>query len=506
VSQVTLRAAEPPLVLALDVGTSSARALVYDARGRAVEGARAQGSVPLHTTTDGGAELDPEALLACVASLLDAVAAQAPDALAAVRAVGACGFWHSLLGIDYTGRAVTPVLLWADARSHGAARTLRAELDERAVHARTGCVLHWSYWPAKLRWLADTQPDLAHQVYRWFSFGEYLYWRLFGDARCTISMASGTGLLDQHTCTWDPDILAAAYVDPLQLSPLSDEPLTSLRPEYAARWPALAHVPWYPFYGDGACSNVGCGCVTQERFALMVGTSGALRAAWRTADLRIPWGAWCYRIDAARVVLGGALNDAGSLFAWLLETLDLDPDPALEAQIAAMPPDAHGLTVLPFLAGERSPGWASLARGAILGLTLATRPADILRAGMEAVALRFALLASILDPVVPGPQQFVATGGGLVRSATWTQIMADALGRPVVMSSVPEASSRGAALLALESLGAIPSVEAVPAPLGAVYPPNPAHHARYTAALARQQRYYDTLVAATADPDAPSHA
>jgi gluconokinase len=122
------------------------------------------------------------------------------------------------------------------------------------------------------------------------------------------------------------------------------------------------------------------------------------------------------------------------------------------------------------------------------------------------VALRFALLASILDPVVPGPQQFVATGGGLVRSATWTQIMADALGRPVVMSSVPEASSRGAALLALESLGAIPSVEAVPAPLGAVYPPNPAHHARYTAALARQQRYYDTLVAATADPDAPSHA
>jgi len=494
VGEVALADARSPLVLTLDVGTSSARAMVYDAAGRAVAAAAARGSVPLDTTPDGGAEVDADALVACTAALLDRLAADAPAAVDGVRAVGAATFWHSLLGVDAEGRAITPVLLWADARSHAAVRALRATLDERAVHARTGCVLHWSYWPAKLRWLAETRPDVVRRARRWLSFGEYLYLQLFGETHNSVSMASGTGLLDQHTCDWDPMVLAAIPLDPDKLAPLSDAPLSGLRPAYAARWPALRGVPWYPARGDGACSNVGCGCVTCDRFALMVGTSGALRVAWRAPEVAIPWGAWCYRVDAARFVMGGALNNGGNLFAWLDDTLRLENGPALQAAVAALPPDSHGLTVLPFLAGERSPGWASVARGAVVGLTLATKPVDILRAGLEAVALRFALLAGILDAVVPGAQQLIATGGALLRSPTWTQIIADAVGRPLTLSAEGEASSRGAALLALEALGAIPSVEAVPAELGAAFAPNPAHHARYQAALARQQRLYDLLV------------
>src|SRR5205823_13145787 len=108
---------------------------------------------------------------------------QAPAALAAVQAVATCTFWHSVIGADAGGRAITPLLLWADARSHRQAQALREVLDERAVHARTGCVLHWSYLPAKLRWLANTQPALVRRVRRWLSFGEYLYLKLLGEAR-----------------------------------------------------------------------------------------------------------------------------------------------------------------------------------------------------------------------------------------------------------------------------------------------------------------------------------
>ncbi|HZR97675.1 MAG TPA: gluconokinase [Chloroflexota bacterium] len=499
-SEIGLAEARAPLVLALDVGTSSVRALVYDAAGRAVRGAAARQAVAPRTTPDGGVEIDADGLVACTTAVLDALADAAPEALRAVRAVGACTFWHSLVGVDGAGRALTPVYLWADARSHAAASALRETLDERAVHARTGCVLHWSYWPAKLRWLAATRPDLARRVRRWLSFGEYLYLQLFGATHNSLSMASGTGLLDQHTLSWDAEVLAAIPLDAARLAPLADTPLAGLRPAFAARWPPLRAVPWFPARGDGACSNVGCGCVTRDRFALMVGTSGALRVAWRATDVAIPWGVWCYRLDAARVVLGGALNNGGNLFAWLDATLRLPPSPALDATLAALPPDGHGLTVLPFLAGERSPGWAPVARGAIVGLTLATQPVDILRAGLEAVALQFARIADLLDAAVPGPQTLIATGGALLRSATWTQIIADALGRPLTLCAEAEASSRGAALLALEALGAIPSVEALPAALGAVFPPDPARHTRYQAALARQQRLYDLLVA----PDAAS--
>jgi len=250
----------------------------------------------------------------------------------------------------------------------------------------------------------------------------------------------------------------------------------------------------------------------------MVGTSGALRVAWAASDTRIPWGTWTYRVDADRFVMGGALNDGGNLYAWLRETLRL-PLPAdaatpgdaaaeaeVDAALAALAPDAHGLTLLPFLAGERSPGWAPVARGAVVGLTLATQPIDLLRAGLEAVALRFALLADLLGREVPAPHQIVATGGALLRSPAWTQIVADALGQRLVASGEAEASSRGAALLALVALGALPNLEAAPASLGATYEPDPAHHAVYRAALARQQDLYARLIAPANDDSSAGHS
>ena len=268
------------------------------------------------------------------------------------------------------------------------------------------------------------------------------------------------------------------------------------RAEYAARSPHWRDVPWYPAVGDGAASNVGSGCVTRDKMALMVGTSGALRVAWPAQRVTIPAGAWCYRIDGRRCVVGGALSNGGNLFAWMRNTLRLGRIEDAEDQLASMEVDAHGLTVLPFLAGERSPGYAPRARAAILGLTSATQPIDILRAGLEAVALRLSLLHEILLSQAPNARQVVATGGALLRSPAWTQMMADALGTPVVVSGEPEASSRGAALLALEALGAVGNVEEAPASLGQVYEPQPSRHARFQAAQERHRRYYEQLMTA----------
>src|SRR6185436_17883458 len=145
----------------------------------------------------------------------------------------------------------------------------------------------------------------------------------------------------------------------------------------AGRWPALARTPWFPALGDGACSNVGAGCTGPVRAALLVGNSGALRVVVPDRPMAPPAGLWCYRVDRRRRVLGGSLSNGGSVYAWLRETLALgDPD-RIEAEVAALPPDGHGLTLLPFLAGERSPGWVAQARAAISGLSLATRPIEI---------------------------------------------------------------------------------------------------------------------------------
>lgn len=501
--------AEPPFILALDVGTSSVRASFYDCLGRPVEGLQAGRSHEVRTTAEGGAELEADPLLESLLQCLEVVLWRAGDLASHLAGVAVATFWHSFLGTDAAGRPRTPIYLWADTRSGEQVRQLRRQLDERAVHARTGCLFHTSYLPARLLWLRQTQPDLFHGTARWMSPGEYLFQRLFGEPVCSLSMASGTGLFNQQRMDWDDEVLAAVGVQREQLSPLAraTEPVVGLRGEWARRLPALQRVPWFPAWGDGACSNVGCGCVTPDRVALMVGTSGALRVLFPAQPPGLPpppWGVWRYCLDASRILFGGALSNGGNLVAWMYDTLRLGPPEEVEAALSAMPPDAHGLTLLPFLAGERSPGWASHAVGSIVGLRWHTRPLDLLRAGLEAVACRFALVHQLLEPLLPPDHRIFATGGALLRSPAWLQIMADALGRPVVVAEELEASSRGAALVALEALGALPDLAAAPVTVGPTYRPDPARHDRYRAALVRQQEWYGKLVQSSLNPPSAS--
>jgi gluconokinase len=337
-------------------------------------------------------------------------------------------------------------------------------------------------------------PGAFEKTERWVSPADYFYARFFGEPyQVGTSMASGTGLFDQNRRKWDRKTLEALPAEESQLSAISDEPRRGLAREWAERWPALREVPWLPAVGDGACSNVGSGCTGSDRLALMVGTSGAMRVLWKAESVEIPDGPWCYRADAERYVMGGALSDGGNLIEWLRNTLRL-PDPEnSEELLSDMEPDSHGLTFLPLLAGERGPGWADRANGTVSGLSMTSKPVEILRAAMEAVAFRFAIIAEMLETASPGEKEVVASGGGLLNSPTWTRIMADTLGRPVTLSGVQEASSRGAALIALEALGG-PEIEATQAPLGETFEPDPGRHEIYMRALERQRQLYDAVL------------
>ncbi len=498
--EVPATEAHGPFVLGLDVGTSSVRAALFDGRGREVAATQARVPRAFRTTRDGGAESDAAELIAQVETVIDAALARAPaveiDALAL-----AC-FWHSLSGVGADGRPLTPIYGWADTRAATEAAALRTRADERATHRRTGCRFHAGYWPAKLLWLRRGQPLVYESVTRWLSPGELLAQTFCGAATMSISMASGTGLFNQRLCAWDAETLALLDLPHEQLPPLAATGQTfKLNDDYARRWPRLRNTRIFPAVGDGAANNIGAGCVAGDAAALMIGTSGALRVLWAGGPPdELPDSLWCYRADERRVVVGGALSDGGGLYAWLTHALAFDVDAAtVVTELAMMEPDAHGLTVLPFWAGERSTGWADDARGAITGFTLHTRPVEILRAAMEAVAYRFALIAAALAPLAP-QMEIRASGGALAASPVWTQIIADVLGRPVQFANVAEASSRGAVLLALETLDASAALETVPPPpVTQIFTPDVAHHARYRAGLARQQQAYAAIIGRARD-------
>lgn len=482
--------ARSAFLLSLDIGTSGVRAALFDDRGNEISGVSSRRSV--EAFSDLGV-LDADVIVAQIVETIDDLLTTVVDNTQRIRTIAISCFWHSLIGIDSNGRATTPVLSWADTRAALSATFLKSRFDENEFHQRTGCRFHASYWPAKLHWIRQEQPATFQNTKQWLGFSEYLCRKLFGSTPMSVSMASATGLLDQRTCEWDSECLAAIEIKQDLLPEIArDDEHPYLRPEFAERWPVLSEARLSVVVGDGAANNIGGGCATRDRFALMVGTSGAMRVAFDgNPPDQLPPSLWSYRVNRSKVVVGGALSDGGGLYRWLTDLMCIDPAD-LENRLGALEPDSHGLTVLPFWSGERSTGWSENARGAILGLTQQTKPIEIVRATLEAIAYRFALIAQALETFT-GDATIVATGNALRSSRAWLQIIADVLDKRVLLTNVREASTRGAALLALEGVGKIETLQTDLLRVEETFEPDTARNARYREGLFRQQETYDRL-------------
>ncbi len=490
---------KPPYVLALDIGTSSVRALLFDSTGVAVPDACSQHTYNLTTSSQGEVSADAGKLVDLIAQCIDEVLATVGPEASNIKAVAADTFWHTLVGVDASDCPVMPLLTWEDTRPAGAAAELRKQLDEDAIHKRNGVRIHASYWPAKLRWLATEQPELFQQTAQWLSFGEYMHRQFLGRSVCSLSMASGTGMLVTHSQTWDSELQKFLGVRDDQLPELGDlqDGITGLKPEFAQRWPSLQNVPWFPAIGDGAAANVGSGCATEENWAITIGTSSAIRVVV-SPDIMPSQGLWLYLLDHKRGLLGGALSEGGNIFAWLASTLQLPPLTVAESQVATMQPAEHGLTVLPMISGERSPGWHSDASMTITGINSYTSPVMLLRASMESLALQLAEIYDHLNLALEKLEiapTLIGSGGAMLSSKTLQEIVADTLNTPLYPLLEREASARGVALLALEALGIIQDIAHVPVELEAPVLPDEACHALYTDAANRQRKLYHKLVA-----------
>ncbi len=489
-----------PYVLALDVGTSSTRAILYDATGTPVPQATAQQKYDLTTAVQGEVSVDADKLLAFVVQTINDVLKAAGPLASQIVAVAADTFWHSLLGVDAQNRPVTPVITWEDTRSQQAALALRKELDEQATHDRVGVRFHASFWPAKLRWLSQNQPEIFARATQWISFGEYLHRKFLGHSVCSLSMASATGLLNTRAGTWDEQLMHVLALRPDQLPELGDinQSIQGLSSEYASTWPQLQNARWFPVIGDGAAACVGSGCINDSFWSLTMGTSSAMRVVVEPGSVTPPLALWMYLIDSKHAILGGALSEGGNLIAWLQHALQLDSDfSQSESAIATMSPDSHGLTILPFLSGERSPGWHANVRMTIAGLSIRTTPNDILRAGEESLAYQLdAVYKQIGSVMHKDPQQYkvMASGGALFHSHLLCQIISDTLGVPIYPSREQEASARGVALLALSGLGILPDLSHLQPDLLPPIQPDPQRNAIYQQAARRQDDLYQRLL------------
>jgi gluconokinase len=255
----------------------------------------------------------------------------------------------------------------------------------------------------------------------------------------------------------------------------------------------LREAQWYPALGDGACANAGCNAIGPGRVALTVGTSAAMRMILpreRGSSWEVPHGLWAYRLDAEHAVLGGALSNGGNFLRWLRETTNSPLDGEAMVEAASMPAAASGVTMLPFLAGERSPSWHDDATAVFFGMTQATTPADLLRAGMEAIAYRLAAIYDNLAPLADDDFQILVNGGAIVDSPPWLQIISDVLGHSLIPGDPgSETTARGAAMMAAVQSGISTYMEwdQTDQLAGAVYEPEAADFPAYQNARQTQE-------------------
>lgn len=444
------------LILATDIGTSSTRCALFSLQGQRYLFTTSQQLYPLNATIDGTAELDPAIVLkAVLTTLTETLRAyrQSPKLRnRPIQAWVSTTLWHSLLGLDKSGKPITPIYTWADSRARFDAEELRSQLSEQAVHARTGCMLRAGYWPAKLAWLQRTQKSLFRRVRTWVSPADFIQQHFTDATRIapTLSMVSATGMWNSEKQEWDQELQSYLKLDFSNQTIFNPNHATfyHLKPSYVKKFPELRETIILPAIGDGAAGTLGSG-VTQVRVgAINFGTSAAMRLMQPGPYTSPMFGLFKYALDVNRWVLGGATSNAGSAREWALSRFRVNETQLLAKRSAKRTPLP---TVLPFLHSERAPFWNENIPAVMVGLHSNHTAEDLLEAWIEATYLHFSQILDFLESTIEHKLKFIVSGG-IAYSKPSVQWLCDVLGRPCEISSEREASLRGAAIYAIELL------------------------------------------------------
>jgi gluconokinase len=484
---------EMDVVIGIDTGTTATKVVAAGLDGE-LQG-HASVYYPLEVPGPGRAELDAARLGAAAVEGLIEVAGRCRERGDRVLAVSLSAFLHGLVPMDAAGRPLGPLITWADGRAAAQAEELAAAGLAKTLQARTGTPVHPMAPLPKLAWWKATDPDTLRDTPRWGGVKE-LVLAAVADAPYVLdlSVASGTGLYDIHAGHWDPEALEIAGVRAGQLATVV--PTTErvrLRTDVAAACGLPADTPLIVGAADGPLANLGVGAVPAGVAAVSLGTSGALRTVVNAPTADALGRLFCYALTEDRWVIGGAVNNAGSVVRWAGESFasgfarpaaegeDADErDAALLAEAQSAPPGSDGLLCLPYLLGERAPWWRSGMRGAYVGLRREHGRPHLVRAAVEGVCQQLALVRDSF--ATEGyPVTEVRATGGAVASELWVGILAAALDLPVAIADTPEGTALGACLLGLHALGELPDLDAAAALVDIAAPtvPDPDNAALY---------------------------
>jgi xylulokinase len=445
-------------LLAHDLGTSGNKATLYTYDGALVASRTA--AYDTRYFNGNWAEQDPHdwwrAICLSTRQLLEEAKALAPE----VAVVALSGQMMGCTPVDRHGAALRPSILYCDQRATAETRRVLAKIDLASFYRIVGHRASASYPLEKLMWVRDHEPATYARTFKTLCAKDYINCRLTGRMATDYSDASGTNAFDLNTFRWSEKIVDLAGLDGEKFpEPMESTAILGTITRQAAGETGLKEgTPVAVGGGDGSCAGVGVGCIRPGAAYNYLGSSSwvALTVKEPIVDPAMRTMNWAHCVPGY-LHPSGTMQTAGASHNWLKNTLcqpeveqgartGVSPYQLIDEAVAGVPAGARGVLFLPYMLGERTPWWNPNARGAFLGLNLATKREDMLRAVLEGISMNLGIIVNIFRGHLPIDAMTVIGGGA--RSEVWRQILADVYDCPVEsLDFLEEATSMGAAVI-----------------------------------------------------------
>jgi gluconokinase len=471
-------------VLAIEISTSSAKALVYSS----TDGVKKVVSIPFDKNVCDVVSQDPEGIYKTLVQCIKQITALDNHT---IDAIGICTTWHSLLFLDKNRNPLGRIYTWAHTKAGETVKKYRKDASlAQWLYNRTGCMMHSTYPLWQYIHFRDTNAEMFEKASYLSSQQEYIFEKLTGEVAISKSIASGSGFLNIHTLDWDEEILEFASIKREQLSPLKDPTYAApLKNDIAKELNLTSGIPVVIGGPDGALNQIGAGAVKEDVMTFSVGTSGALRLVSEESVLPSNPSTWCYYLAEGKRIVGAATAGAGNCVDWFVRSMSLKSElkyKDLDDAIKVMDKKEAPL-FLPFLYGERCPGWRDDRLGGFYDLNGKHGIGDMYYAVLEGILFNLYHCYTILTNLLNPPKE-ARISGGITHSKEWLQMAADIFQTPMVTSDIEHASLLGIAVLTLNALGNIQDLQNFEPTLGEKIIPSKDSKDLY---LQRYQRYLE---------------
>ncbi|MFC7365255.1 MULTISPECIES: xylulokinase [Bhargavaea] len=443
-----------PLLLGIDIGTSSCKVAIFEEDGRVV--AQSSSNYPLYTPEAGWVEQDPEEWWTAVCRSVKTCLSEGPINPVQIAGIGLAGQGWSAIPVDRDGQVLHRTPIWMDTRASEIVDRLKDKILDEEVFALSGNSWSPSYSTPKAIWFKEERPEVFERTYRFLQSNGFIGMKLTGRMTSDRSQSYGWHFYNPETFDYDPEMAERLGI-PLEKLPdivACHDVIGTVTAEAALQTGLTEGIPVVAGGLDAACGTLGAGVIRHYETQLQGGQAGGVSICLEEPKTH-PKLIFSPHVIPDRYLLQGGTVGGGGALRWFRDEFgdELSFD-ELTRLASTVPEGSDGVVFLPYLSGERSPIWNPKAKGVFYGLSYKETKAHVTRAVLEGVV--FSVYHNLLAAEEAGvriQELDIHAMGGAANSELWIQMYSDVTGCPIKVPGSDTATTLGAALLAGVGVG-----------------------------------------------------